>query len=434
MSHVTGAKLELGLHLDHDESCTLSVILLTNNCSSGMKSSVVKASHQSLRCRPITCYTTVRSNADVSKLFSDALNDPTDYSLADDAISSVPLLAEGTKSWLGKSNVSTCIIGQLVRLLRKNAKRTNFCSSALKVIIDLCNDRDVTHDPNILRFTEASLLKVVVKVLNHQLTTNTKVKQRDCLLLNLIIKKRQQVRNIDDNVMNLIFQYLFSQRKSDTVVQLCCELFIIFSEADIAKVTKKLAGTVGLGKILSDVMRSRVVLDVKSTALAAITAVTLQTIGMELIRCGVYEPIINVIRDNLFDVGFVGKGLRFIHGMLVLHMREEFESDWKVGDDDLLESGYRKLLSIDTCEVLLGVIKLDDPNKRVAWLLLRQLTLCSSVIPEECAAAELQTLFRTGGIAHALEQAVLPRPYDNIITDLKDFMDLPVEDVTHEQN
>ena len=399
-----------------------------------MKSSVVKVSHPSLRCHPITCYTSVRSNADVSNLFSDALNDPTNCSLADDAVSSVPLLAEGTKSWLGKSNVSTCIIGQLVRLLRKNAKRTTFCVSALKVITDLCNDKDVTHDPNILRFTEASLLKVVVKVLNHQLTTNTKVKQRDCLLLNLIIKKRQQVTNIDDNVMNLIYQYLFSQKKSDSVVQLCCELFIIFSEANITKVTKKIAGTVGLGKVLSDVMRSCVIVGVKSTALAAITAVTLQTIGMELIRCGVYEPIVNLIKDNLSDEEFVGKGLRFIHGMLVLHMREEFESDWKEGDDALLESGYRKLLSINTCEILLGVIELDDPNRRAAWLLLRTLTLCSLAILEVHAIAELQSLFRISGIAHVLEEAVLPPPYDNVISDLKDFMNTSVEFIADEQD
>ena len=392
-----------------------------------MKSSGITVLHPSLRCHPITSYTTVRSNADVSKLFSDALNDPTDCFLADDAISSVPLLAEGTKSWLGKSNVSTCIIGQLVRLLRKNAKRTNFCLSTLKVIIDLCNDKDVTHDPNILRFTEASLLKVVVKVLNHQLTTNTKVKHRDSLLLNLVVKKQQQVINIDDNVMNLIFQYLYSQKKSDTVVQLCCELFIKFGEASITKVTKKLASTVGLGKALSDVMRSCAVLSVKAAALAAITAVTLPTIGMELIRCGVYEPVVHVIEDNMCDVEFVGKGLRFIHSMLVLHMREDFESEWKVGDDALFESGYRMLLSLNTCELLLRMVKSDDLNRRVAWQLLRQLTLCSSACPDESASTELQNMFCTSGIAHAPSDAVLPLPNDCIIADLRYFMDPPID-------
>ena len=55
-------------------------------------------------------FTTVYSNQEVTELFSLALLYPKDNILADDALNCVPLLVDGSRKWLGYSNVSYGII------------------------------------------------------------------------------------------------------------------------------------------------------------------------------------------------------------------------------------------------------------------------------------------------------------------------------------
>jgi hypothetical protein len=375
--------------------------------------------HKVTNARNLIDFTTVYANEQLSQLFSDALLNPNTYHLADEAVHCIPLLVAGSKQWLGYSNVSNSILSKLVRLLRKQKSRSDFCLLALAAILDLCGDKDVTHDPNVLRFSDLSTLKVVVKVLDDQLKASVELQKRNNVYLNLIARRWQKFMNIDDNIRNSIFQYLFSQKRQDAVVQLCCQAIIELVESNLSKVVCKVRSTSGLSRILIDVMNSSVSTKVKCTALTAIQKLILRGYGPEQVHLGICEALSNNISGNISDVSFVRDAIVTTYELL-----SQFDGrnhcDWKLGT----EIALRKVLSANVCEVLLKVI-FTHKDVPMAWSLLAQIADFSEVSTNRTAAADLRNLFLDCGITDAINAASAVDLKDYYFDDLIFFMESP---------
>jgi hypothetical protein len=355
--------------------------------------------HKLTNARNSIDFTTVYANEQLSQLFSDALLNPSIYHLADEAVHCIPLLVAGSKQWLGYSNVSNSILSKLVRLLRKQKSRSDFCLLALTAILDLCGDKDVTHDPNVLRFSDLSTLKVVVKVLEEQLKASVELQKRNNVYLNLIVRRWQKLMNIDDNIRNSIFQYLFSQKRQDAVVLLCCQLIIELVDSNLSKVVCKVRSTSGLSRILIDVLNSSVSTKVKCTALTAIKKLALRGYGPEQIHSGICEALSNNISGNISDVSYVRDAIGTTYELLSQFDGRNY-CDWKLGT----EIALRKLLSANICEVLLKVI-FTHKDVPMAWSLLAQIADFSEVSTNRTAAADLRNLLLDCGISDAINAA-----------------------------
>ena len=85
--------------------------------------------------------------------------------------------------------------------------------------------------------SDVSTIKIITLVLNDHLVTNVAKKQRYSVLLRLI-SKRWQALNIDDNVQNIIFSYLYSQKQNDLVVELCCHVINVFSACHLFDISR----------------------------------------------------------------------------------------------------------------------------------------------------------------------------------------------------
>lgn len=375
--------------------------------------------HKTNSARKLIDFTTVYANEQLSQLFSDALLNPNIYHLADEAVHCIPLLVAGSKQWLGYSNVSNGVLSKLVRLLRKQKSRSDFCLLALTAILDLCGDKDVTHDPNVLRFSDLSTLKVIIKVLDEQVNGGAELQRRNNLSLNLVVRKWQKLMNIDDNIRNSIFQYLFSQRRQDAVVQLCCQLIVEFLGSNLSKVVCKVRSTSGLCRILIDVMNSSVSIKVKCTALTAIKKLIANGYGPQQIHSGIFESLTNNILSNISDVTYIRDAIDTLSELLS-QFDERNHFDLKLE----LEIALRKLLSVSICEVLLKVIFMHE-DVPVAWCLLAQIADICEVSTTRTAAADLRSLLLDCGISDAIEKASLIDLKDVYIDDLIFFMESP---------
>lgn len=375
--------------------------------------------HKITSTRNTIDFTTVYANEQLSQLFSDALLNPNIHHLANEAVHCIPLLVAGSKQWLGYSNVSNSILSKLVRLLRKQKSRSDFCLLALTAILELCDDKDVTHDPNVLRFSDLSTLKVIVKVLDEQLKASVKIQRRNNLSLNLIVRRWQKLMNIDDNIRNSIFQYLFSQRRQDAVVQLCCRLINEFVGSNLSKVVCKVRSTSGLCRVLIDVMNSSVSIKVKCTALTAIRKLTLKGYGSEHIQSGICEALTSSIGSNISDVPYIRDAINTTYELL-----SQFDSgnqaDWFLG----IEIALKKLLRTNMCEVLLKVI-FTQKDVPMAWSLLAQIADFAEVSATRTAAADLRNLLLNCGIFDAINSASSLGLKDKNIDDLIFFMESP---------
>lgn len=369
--------------------------------------------------RKLIDFTTVYANEQLSQLFSDALLNPNIHHLADEAVHCIPLLVAGSKQWLGYSNVSNGVLSKLVRLLRKQKSRSDFCLLALTAILDLCGDKDVTHDPNVLRFSDLSTLKVIIKVLDEQVNVGAELQRRNNLSLNLVVRKWQKLLKIDDNIRNSIFKYLFSQRRQDAVVQLCCQLIIEFLGSNLSKVVCKVRSTSGLCSILIDVMNSSVSTKVKCTALTAIKKLIARGYGPQQVYSGIFESLTNNILSNISDVIYIRDAIGTVSALLS-QFDERNHFDLKLE----LEIALRKLLSANICEVLLKVIFMHK-DAPVAWSLLAQIADISEVSTTRTAAADLRTLLLDCGILAAIDKASFIDPKENYIDDLIFFMESP---------
>lgn len=345
-------------------------------------------------------YGNVYANEVVSGLLTASINNRNNYLLAEKAVTCIPLLVAGTLQWLGHSNVSTAIIGKLVMMLRQQRTGTHITLLALRTIADLC-----ALEPTRKIFTEFSTIKILVKTIDFQLKKGPQLMKRECLLLRQVVRKWQRVMNIDDNVTNMISQYLFSKKRSDCIVQLCCELIADFAVIRTRKVEQKIASTSGLNQILIDVLGSTSSVKVKSKALVTMRKLGIQRISRDLIHNGAYEVIISAMRDNIEDITLVKEGIEIITELLVMYVWNDDEPDWKPGDGSLLEIGYRRLLDANACQVLYQLIMAKAENTMKAWQLTHQMAYCSLVSPSRTATAELKELFLKIGVTDALHEA-----------------------------
>jgi hypothetical protein len=347
----------------------------------------------------------VYANEIVSGFLTASIDNRNNYLLAERAVKCIPLLVEGTTQWLGHSNVSTAIIRKLVKMLRQQRSGTHITLLALLAITDLC-----VHEPIGKIFTEFSTIKILVKVIEYQLKKRPQLMKQESLLLRRVVQKWQRVMNIDNNVTNHIAQYLFSQKRSDYIVHLCCELIAGFAVIRSKKVAQKISSTSGLNQILIDVLGSSSSIKVKLKALVAMKKLGIRRISRDLIHNNAYEQIIAVIRDNVDHVAFVKQGIEIISELLEMYVWNDDEPDWKPGDASLLETGFRRLLNTNACQVLHQVITSQPENTMIAWQLTHQIAYCSRVSPSRTATAELKVMFQEIGIADALHDARLLYP------------------------
>ena len=347
----------------------------------------------------------VYANELVSRLLTASINDRNNFSLAEKAVKCIPLLVAGTLQWLGHSDVSTAIIGKLVRMLRQQRTGTHITVLALRTITDLC-----VHEPTKKIFTEFSTIKILVKAIEYQLKKGPELMKKESFLLRRVVRKWQRVMNIDDNVTNMISQYLFSQKRSDYIVKLSCELIADFAIIRSKKVEKKIISTSGLNQILIDVLGSTSSIKVKLKALVAMRKLGIRRISRDLIHNGTYEVIISVIRDNIEDVAFAKEGIEICTELLEMYVWNDDEPDWKSGDASLLEIGYRRLLDANACQVLYQVIIAQSENTIIAWQLTQQMSFCAHVSSSSTANRELNELFQEIGIADAMHDAKIQYP------------------------
>ena len=315
-------------------------------------------------------FTTVYSNQEVTELFSLALLYPKDNILADDAVKCVPLLVDGSRKWLGYSNVSYGIIVKFVKVIRKHRCRSDFCVKALKTILDLCADKKVNHDPNVQRFSDVSTIKIITLVLNDHLVTNVAKKQRYCVLLRLI-SKRWHALNIDDNVQNTIFSYLYSQKQNDLVVELCCHVINVFATSGLSKVMRKIASTSGCCESLIDVLKIANSPSIAFLALNAIDRTEVKCIESKLTASGfigMLMPLLKVYRE---DLRIANTGLSIIEKLLDLCVRPSNEQKLA------FVANCVRILDSGGCEVIMDLCNLyvkDHSLSMTAWGIAHKMT------------------------------------------------------------
>lgn len=345
-------------------------------------------------------FSTVYSNQEVSEIFSLAIKYPNDHYLADDAVNCVPLLVDGSRRWLGYSNISNGVIGKFVKVLRKHRSRSSFCVTAMSIIIALCADKKVTHDPNIQRFSDVSAIKVITLVLNQHLVTNVAKKQRYSVFLRLIAKRWQSM-NIDDNIQNTIFSYLYSQKQNDSVVELCCQAMIVFASSGLLKVQRKISATSGCCEALVDVLKSATTVDSARLGLQAIEMIGVTTNGAGLVMCGFFEAVIPVLKTYIHDLLVVQTGLLIISNLLD-------STAYSSGQNkSLFVASCTKILGCDGCDAIMSVVTahMNDPVvSTFAWKIVRRmLTRCTFCLnrPQK----EIRSSFNSAGIEGAFNTA-----------------------------
>lgn len=319
--------------------------------------------HQLTKRSDTINFSTVYSNQEVTELFSLALLFPKDDILADDAVNCVPLLVDGSRQWLGCSNVSNGIVGKFIKLLRKHRSRSAFCVKALKIILALCADKKVTHEPNIQRFSDVSTVKVITLVLNQHVITNIAKKQRYSVLLRLI-SKRWYSLNIDDNIQNTIFSYLYSQKQNDVVVELCCKMIIVFASSGLTKVSRKLTSTSGCCESLLDVLKSASTPRITFLGLTAIDGIGIKCNELRLISNHFFEVVIPILKHYKDDLLIVSTGLMIVSKLL------DFSVSSSSDKKSLFRTSSTKMLGNNGCEMIVDIINIHMKNSDIstyAW-------------------------------------------------------------------
>ena len=372
-------------------------------------------------------FTTVYSNQEVTELFSLALLYPKDNILADDALNCVPLLVDGSRKWLGYSNVSYGIIVKFVKVIRKHRCRSDFCVKALKTILELCADKKVTHDPNVQRFSDVSTIKIITLVLNDHLVTNVAKKQRYCVLLRLM-SKRWHSLNIDDNVQNIIFSYLYSQKQNDLVVELCCQVINVFATSGLSKVMRKIVSTSGCCESLIDVLKSTTSPSISLMALNTINRTGVKCIESKLIAggfVGVLMPLLKVYKE---DSRIADTGLSIIKKLLDLCVRPSIEHKL------LFVKSCISILSSGGCEIIMDLCYIhmqDHSLSMTAWEIVHKMTTASNDLKEYSPSYprdEIRQAYECAGVENILRELKKYYPNDEPMNKLLVNLTLPDTD------
>jgi hypothetical protein len=259
-------------------------------------------------------FATVYAQQEVSELLSLSIEHHGDLILVEDAINSVPLLMEGSKQWLGYINISDGVIAKFLKVLRRQ-RQTKTCTKALEIIIALCADTLVSDGQRSYghRFSCLSTIKIITLLLDQHLVTNIKLKKKQSILLHLVAKKWQKM-NIDDNVKNMIFSYLYSEKANNFVIKLCCQLILILVDYHGIVNEKKLSSS-GCCEAMVSILKTTDRLDISYSALL-ITKELVKAykfeeeiisigLGGKLIKANIFEAMIPVLVKYINDLSIV---------------------------------------------------------------------------------------------------------------------------------
>lgn len=274
-------------------------------------------------------FATVYAQQEVSELLSLSIEHHSDLILVEDAINSLPLLMEGSKQWLGYINISDGVIAKFLKVLRKQ-RQTRMCTKALEIIIALCADKmgsdgQRSHGH---RFSCLSTIKIITLLLDQHLVTNIKLKKKQSILLHLVAKKWQKM-NIDDNVKNTIFSYLYSEKANNFVIKLCCQLTLTLINYHGIINEKKLFSS-GCCEAIVSVLKTTDMLDITYSALL-VTKELVKTfnfeeeaisigLGIKLIKADIFEAMIPILVKYINDLSIVQVVFGAIFYLLQIHV------------------------------------------------------------------------------------------------------------------
>ena len=348
-------------------------------------------------------FSTVYSNQEVSELFTLAMEFPNDHRLADDAVDCLPLLVDGSRKWLGYSNVSIGVIGKFIKVLRKHRSRSYFCIKALRIIIAFCADIKVTHDPNVQRLSDVSAIKVITLILQQHLVTNKAEKRRYSLLLGHVVRRWQNM-NIDGNVQNRIFSYLYSQKQNDVVVELCCQLIITFAGSESSKVKEKMSKP-GCCEALIEVLKNASTAEFALLGLRAIDRIDLQSNRSRLIVGDFFEALIPLLCVYKNEFHVVCTGL-----VIILNILDScaYSSD---NMSSLFVMSCKKILHNGGCEMIMEIVEthIDDHIISIlAWKIMRRMMtrfMFNEEHPSIHPHREIRNTFQRAGMETAFNLA-----------------------------
>mmetsp|Transcript_3329 Transcript_3329/g.3502 ORF Transcript_3329/g.3502 Transcript_3329/m.3502 type:complete len:388 (+) Transcript_3329:237-1400(+) len=259
-------------------------------------------------------FATVYAQQEVSELLSLSIEHHGDLILVEDAINSIPLLMEGSKQWLGYINISDGVIAKFLKVLRRQ-RQTKTCTKALEIIIALCADTMVSDGQRSYghRFSCLSTIKIITLLLDQHLVTNIRLKKKQSILLHLVAKKWQKM-NIDDNVKNTIFSYLYSEKANNLVIKLCCQLILTLVNYHGIVNEKKLSSS-GCCEAVVSILKTTDMLDITYLALSITKELVKRykfeeeiisvNLGCKLIKADIFETMIPVLVKYINDLSMV---------------------------------------------------------------------------------------------------------------------------------